>query len=330
MRRALSRQLQDVADDQAGVLSGRQLLAAGLHRGVIRSAVDSGHWRRLHPGVFQIHAGPTSDTGRLWVALLAIGPPAALSHRTAGRLWGLGHERPAHEIVDLSEAVDVLVPHARHVGAPAGVRLHRRRDITAILAAVGSPPRTTVEVTVIDLAAAARSIGEVVAVASVVCQQRRTTPARLLRELRRRDRHAHRQFLEALLCDVAAGAETPLEIGFLRRVERAHGLPRGRRQHRMPTTGGLMVVDVFYEDSRTIAELDGRIGHEAPFRDEERDNFAAVRGGTTLRYGWVAVFERPCRVAGQLGGVLLDRGWAGPIRPCGPGCPAPGVGRRAA
>ncbi len=213
--------------------------------------------------------------------------------------------------------------------ASPGVRLRRRRDLEPLQEAVGSPPRTRVEATVIDLAATSTTAREIVGVVTTACQLRRTTPARLNRELARRAQHPRRKLLLALLTDVADGAESPLELGFLRRVERAHGLPRGVRQHRIPFGGGAMVVDVYYERYATYAELDGRVGHlgDGAFRDHQRDNLLAVRGGTTLRYGWVAVTDQPCDVATQLAGVLHDRGWRGSIRRCGPACTALGVAR---
>lgn len=43
-----------------------------------------------------------------------------------------------------------------------------------------------------------------------------------------------------MLSDVDTGAESPLELRHLRRVERAHGLPQGRRQRRV--SGSLPLI----------------------------------------------------------------------------------------
>jgi hypothetical protein len=67
--------------------------------------------------------------------------------------------------------------------------------------------------------------------------------------------------LEASLLDVAEGARSPLELAFLRNVERAHGLPRSERQLRW---GGRRVIwiDVDHLLFRTRVELDGQLGHQ--------------------------------------------------------------------
>src|SRR5680860_581358 len=63
-----------------------------------------------------------------------------------------------------------------------------------------------------------------------ICQQRFSTPTRLFAGLESLPRLAGRAFIGALLGDVATGALSLLEHRYLTRVERAHGLPRARRQ----------------------------------------------------------------------------------------------------
>jgi very-short-patch-repair endonuclease len=147
-------------------------------------------------------------------------------------------------------------------------------------------------------------------------QTRRTTAARLRLALDARSRHSRRLLLRELLADVADGVESPLELRYLRDVERAHGLPEGRRQqvsrhqHRR---------DVVYRDYGLVVELDGRLGHEGMgrFRDMTRDNLATVSGEASLRYGHADVAGEPCLVARQVGEVLVLRGWRGQFRLCG-------------
>ena len=117
-----------------------------------------------------------------------------------------------------------------------------------------------------------------------------------------------------LLTDVADGVESPLELRYLREVERPHGLPRGKRQHRARGTAR----DVYYSEFATVVELDGRIGHEGAgvLRDMRRDNRSALFGEATLRYGWADVTERPCLVAAEVAAVLSRRGWTDVPRLC--------------
>ena len=119
-----------------------------------------------------------------------------------------------------------------------------------------------------------------------------------------------------MLSDVAKGVESPLELRYLRDVERAHGLPEGQRQR---YRGGLRHrTDVSYDEFAVLVELDGRLGHEGAgrFRDMRRDNDFALRALLTLRYGWPDVVDRPCEVAFQVATVLADRGWTGLFGRC--------------
>lgn len=158
----------------------------------------------------------------------------------------------------------------------------------------------------LDLAASG-SPEDLTALLISVVQKRRTTPARLRAAAALRARLPHRRLLEAVLDDVSEGAESPLERAYLVDVERAHGLPRGSRQHRR----GRRVRDVHYEEFGLVVELDSR-WHEglARFTDMERDNESLLAGELTMRYGWTHVVGQPCRSAGQVGRLLTLRGWS--------------------
>jgi hypothetical protein len=114
-----------------------------------------------------------------------------------------------------------------------------------------------------------------------------------------------------------------LERRFLLHVERAHGLPEGRRQGRERTRSGTAYRDGEYVDQALVLELQGRLGHEWAldhWADLGRDLDAATCGRLTLRAGWGQVLQ-PCRFADVLAAVLTARGWTGTPLPCGPRCP---------
>ena len=101
-----------------------------------------------------------------------------------------------------------------------------------------------------------------------------------------------------------------LERRFLRQVERAHGLPRGRRQRPDPSGPRAAQTDVEYVEQAALVELDGRLGHEWSldrWADLDRDLAAAATGRLTLRAGWGQVLQ-PCRFAGVLAVVLATQG----------------------
>jgi very-short-patch-repair endonuclease len=103
-----------------GVVTTADLLQAGLSEGTISRLVARGWLRRLHRGVYLVGALETQLT-RPAAALLATGPNAALSHRTAATLWDLLPARPGEPIhVTLLDANR----RSRH-----GVRVHHARQL---------------------------------------------------------------------------------------------------------------------------------------------------------------------------------------------------------
>jgi hypothetical protein len=80
----------------------------------------------------------------------------------------------------------------------------------------------TVEDAVLDSPAPAGE-ADLVALITKAVQSKRTIPRRLHEALSARSRYADRQLLADILGDVAAGAESPLEMRFLHDVERPHG-----------------------------------------------------------------------------------------------------------
>ncbi len=78
----------DVAESQCGVVTRRQLLAAGLSRETLRWRVGR-DWRLLLPGVYALQTGPPSEQQRLVAAQLVAGEGAWLAGSTAAALHGL-------------------------------------------------------------------------------------------------------------------------------------------------------------------------------------------------------------------------------------------------
>ncbi|MEV5704579.1 type IV toxin-antitoxin system AbiEi family antitoxin domain-containing protein [Actinoallomurus sp. NPDC052274] len=306
--------LEEVLVRQHGVIARWQALACGLSEAALRARVGTGRWQRIFTGVYAAFSGPLSREAVLWAVVLRAGPGATLSHRTAAELEGL--------VDDVRGPIHVTVGRDRTVVPVEGVRLHYSSRVDDARHPARLPPRTTVEETVLDLAVSAPDLDEAMAWLARACQRRRTTPERLLRALRKRKRVRWRAELTAALADVDEGATTPLEIRFVRDVERAHGLPPSARQVRSLRGGRVTYEDVRAEAYGVVIELDGRAAH--PFaerhRDMRRDNAAVRAGRAPLRYGWGDVTERPCLVAAEIADVYRSRGWTGTPHPCGAGC----------
>jgi hypothetical protein len=310
----MSRVLEELATRQHGVLTRRQLLACGVTAAHLRAQLRAGRWQRLSRRVYATSNGELARPSQLWSAVLSAGYGAALSHITAAELVGL--------VDGVSAVVHVTVPSTRRITPLGGVAVHYSARIEQARHPSRLPPQTRVEETVLDLAQEAASLDDALSWMTRACGRRLTTAHHVREAMSHRQRIRWRRELLAALGDVAAGCQSPLELHYLRDVERAHGLPSATRQAARRRRGGRWYDDVHYAGYRTRVELDGRAAHPVDhrFRDMRRDNSAAVDGDTVLRYGWSDVTERCCEVAGQVAMVLRRHGWRGTPRSCGHGC----------
>jgi hypothetical protein len=168
---------------QAGVISRQQASEVGVTTKAIEWKLRSGAWQRLQPGIYATFTGEPPREAKLWAAVLRAGPGAALSHESAAEVHGL-IDKPATQI-------HVSVPTARRPGQQSKIRgmvIHRSRRLALEWQPPWQLPRTTVEDTVLDLAAAARSFDDAYGWISTAIGRRRTTPQRLSKALAGRSR----------------------------------------------------------------------------------------------------------------------------------------------
>lgn len=272
------------------------------------------------PGVFVNHTGTPTWWQRAWGGVLHAWP-AALREESALR----AAKGPGWRSHDDSGAILLAVDHARTLVSPPGYEIRRARDFTRVVRWTPMPPRVRLEHAVLSVAAKARDDFALVEILAEECRSRRTSAVRLLRALEECSRVRDRARLEAILRDVADGACSVLEHGYLERVERAHGLPSPGRQVRDRVVAGVVYRDVAYASHGVVIELDGRLFHDSASQrdaDLDRDLEVSVRQGRTVRLGWGQVFRRPCRTAYLIGQLLRARGWVGWPTACGPDCPA--------
>jgi hypothetical protein len=242
-----------------------------------------------------------------------------LSHESAAEVHGLADapSRPIH----------VTVPVKRRPAQRKqlrGIVIHRSDQSRPDLRPPWQPPRTTVEDTVLDLIATARTFDDAYGWISRALGRHRTATPLLREALARRSRIRWRAWITEALDDADEGINSPLERHYVHGVERAHGLPKARRQAERRRGSGNRYLDNLYEEYGVAVELDGAATHpaEGRWKDTHRDNASLVEGANTLRYGWPDTTENRCYTAVQVGELLRNHGWSGQIRPCGPGCPA--------
>jgi hypothetical protein len=72
-----------LAAEQEGVVSRRQVYAAGLTRAEVLANVKAGRWQRLLSQSIYVHTGPVPDAAFLWAAVFEAGPRAFLDGESA-------------------------------------------------------------------------------------------------------------------------------------------------------------------------------------------------------------------------------------------------------
>ena len=138
-----SDQLLAPAADQGGVVGAEQLVPLDFTLRSAERLVHQRSWVRLATGVYQVGVGEPSWEGRAWAGVLLGGPRARLGFEAAGHLWKIVDEPPAE--------ITVLVPHGRPIADRGRWVFRQERSAARSARSPGSPPRTTIEDTVVDL-----------------------------------------------------------------------------------------------------------------------------------------------------------------------------------
>ena len=300
---------------QDGVVTRRQLLARGFTDEGIEAQLAARRWRRLHDGVYLTHAGPATSAQRRRAAILACRGTAALSHETAGELWGLSP--PSAE----DAPIHVTVPYGTSTSRDDGLVVHRSRAFVHITVAELDPPRVSRVHTVVDLAVAAPDAPSAMRLVHRLAFEGRVRPPELERalELRRPPRYANalRDAIDLLQEDLSS----ELERRYALDVERAHRLPTGTRQAPVVVDGQRLHEDVLYRmpRGRFVVRLDGHRYHldrATTLRDRRRAVATTVQCVPSAPYGWDEVDGHPCRTAREVATVLRQLGWTEDAHPC--------------
>ncbi|MEX2628270.1 MAG: hypothetical protein WD225_15395 [Ilumatobacteraceae bacterium] len=297
-----------LAAPQHGVVSTAQLTAQGVGWRRWHRLVERGWLDRVVPGVLVVAGSPVTWERSLWVAVLALGPAARVSHRAAAALHQLDRSR--------RDTVEVTVPRAergRGRSAAHRVTVHTSEHIGPTDSVRVSNLRVTSATrTVIDLARLRVPRAELEASIDSAVRRGLSSPIvleRRLAELRGRGRWGCR-LLDELLVD--SGGHTMLERRFLRLVREA-GLPRPRTQvvHRRGSRT-VARVDFCYDEYDLVIEVSGAHGHSSPAEravDAQRRNELQELGRTVYEYTWQHVVAEQAYVCRSLEHRLRLAGW---------------------
>jgi very-short-patch-repair endonuclease/predicted transcriptional regulator of viral defense system len=248
----VDRRIRALAERQHGVVARWHLLALRLSPWAIRSLVDRGLLIPLYAGVYAVGHRVLTPRGHLLAAVLACGPAAVLSHKSAGSLWGLLNTGQTR--VDVTVATTSRRPRK-------GIRVHRTRQLHPEDVAIHDRiPVTSVARTVVDLAGVLRPQQEL----EVIEQADRAGIldwAGLQRTLERRPSQKGTRYLRRVVADYAGAPATRshLERRFLTLIRKA-GLPEPLLNAQI----GEYTVDVYWPQWRLVVELDSRDYHLGP------------------------------------------------------------------
>jgi hypothetical protein len=284
------------------VVTLQQLQSLGLGKGAVAKRAKDGRLHRIHRGVYAVGRPYLTQHGHWMAAVLACGPRAVLSHRSAAALHGI---RP-----DNRPKTDVSVPAASARSRPT-IDVHasltlEAKDITTVDAIVC----TTVARTLVDL-------GDVVSRRAIECA---VDQAEVLRVFDGRAVHealarAGRRKGTGTLRAVLQGYEEPtltekeLEERFLA-LCRTAAFPSPAVNAWITLDDGVAYkIDFLWRAECLAVETDSRgfHTHRAAFEhDRLRDQRLTLAGFTVVRFTWRQIVDQPSRVARALK-VLLAR-----------------------
>jgi hypothetical protein len=265
---------------QHGVVGLSQLRELGLSARAVQHRAARRRFHRIHRGVYAIGYPKLTGHGQWMAAVLACGPRAVLSHRSAAGLWGL---RPDNR---LKSDVSLPSPSARIKQA---IEVHRSVTLTPDdMTTVEGIPCTTLARTLVDL-------GDVVNRRAV---ERAVEQAEVLRlfDLREIERAIERAgprrgtgLLSSVLDDLNGPTltESELEEAFLA-LCRAAALPTPEVNAWMTLPNGSAIkVDFLWRDERLAVETDGHPFHrtrQSRERDTKRDQLLRLAGFEPVRF----------------------------------------------
>lgn len=112
--------LKQVAAGRYGIVTRRDVVALGGTDHDVSRRVARRRLEILHPGVYYLDCTPPTWKTEVLAGVVAAGPDALVSHRTAAILWGID--------AVFGRMIDVTVPY-RASPEPEGVIVHRTRRI---------------------------------------------------------------------------------------------------------------------------------------------------------------------------------------------------------
>src|SRR4051812_30859925 len=307
-----------LAERQYGVVSRRQLVELGLGRHAIERLLKRARLHVVHRSVYAVgHRRLTRDGVRL-AAVLAAGPGAVLSHRSAAALWCI--RETARLPIELTAPREVQRPRlavCRAVLPPDEVTVERGIPVTP-------PARPLLDLAaLLDEHRLARAAERAEAL-------RLASPTSLAELTARYPRRKGTPSVKRLIEEhriVPTTTASDLERRFLTFLD-ANELPRPLVNESLDP----FTPDFRWPNERLVVDLDGFETHgtrQAFERDRARDRQLTAQGWRVVRITKRQLEQTPDELADELDAMLRSATTAAPGPPPGPRTPAP-RSRRAA
>ncbi len=283
--RPFDRELEALAARQHGLLTREQAREVGASPKAIRHRLEANRWEEVAAGVYRLLGAPTTPRQRLLAAILACGPRAVASHRSAA--WLLGIPGFGSDTVELT-VPGLMVPRRAHA-----FRLHRTSRLPpAHVRAIDEIPCTSAARTLFDNCGCVHPQRAERALDNALARRIVTVAAlwRVLDDLSAPGR-AGSALMRRLLEERGGryvAPESELEARLLELVQR-HRLPTPERQVDLGDTDGWIGRVDFLFRPNVVVEVDGRLGHTSLLdrqSDDERDRRLRASGRTVVRLGW--------------------------------------------
>lgn len=309
---------RELATPTFGVVSRRQLNAAGIDRHAIRTQVRAGRWSPHGAHALRIHDAPWCPARSVIISsVLNAGASAWADGEAALVLAGFEGWRSSRIDVGLPRgsrgraegAVPPDVESGFSRGGPRSATIHHH-CLAAVPRLLPHPvARAHPSVAALRAAAWAASDRQAATLLAMTVQQRIVRADQLLDALTLLPKLPRRALITGVLADITGGSESMGELDFVRECRRRR-LPVPSRQVTRHGVGGRIHLDVLWEEAGLVVEVDGAhhfVG-DAPIADALRQNDVTLQNLTVLRIPRLALRVNPEPFFAQIERILTDRG----------------------
>jgi predicted transcriptional regulator of viral defense system len=289
----LDRLIDSLAARQHGLVTVEQLRDLGVEDRSIRRRTAAGRLHRIHQGVYAVGYRLLTADGRFMAAVLACGPGAVLSHRSAAVLWGLREDHRA--------SLDVTASHRRG-RIPVGIEAHRDGSLTDDDRTMHrGVPCTTVARTLLDLAAVVPiwELRKAISEAEVLRLLDHGATRRLIKRSRGRRGVARLRMILDEIHPLTKRTRSEMERLFLHMCVRSQ-LPQPEVNVKLDVGGLQLTPDFLWRDADLIVEADSRRYHDtdSAFQlDRRREQRLMLAGWRVVRCTWEQVEREPHQLA---------------------------------